>query len=410
MKEILQKLLDEYKPSGDFRDDVRDTYRSPIEDLLKSGIFDAKVHFRYGGSLVKGTANKDSCDVDLLCYVEATSSMSIKDIYDKTTEILQKNGFLAVAKNSAIKVYGHQGDQTWDKTVDVVPGKYINNASGDVNLWCKKDGKMLKTNPDVQIEKVKTSKSKDIIRLIKLFRDKNNFKFKSFFLEIFSIDVVEPYFGKEDDLMDQLVAFCHHGSEIGKTKIYDPANPSNDIMSIHESYEFDVIRRQISRLLEALLTDDDKTIQACFLGQSFDADSGYLNVAKRNCSFLIFDPLKAQGPTIAAQKSHEKNFSNPLSYFSGTLIEKDWKIMFFISQEIRSAEWMICNSGYEARKQGCLRGDKFVPGNDKDETDSPMNKMRFETTSYYGNHFVQAKIKTQYGTIEYSPVFVVKIR
>lgn len=410
MKEILQTLLDEYKPSEDFRADVKDTYRTPIEDLLKNNVFDAKVHFRYGGSLVKGTANKDSCDVDLLCYIEATSCMSVKDIYDKTLSVLQKNSFLAVAKNSAIKVYGHQGDKTWDKTVDVVPGKYINNNSGDVNLWCNREGKTLKTNPDIQIEKVKTSKSKDIIRLIKLFRDKNGFKFKSFFLEIFAIDVIEPEYDKKDDLMDQLITFCRHGSEIGKTKIYDPANPSNDIMQIHESYEFEQIRKKINDLLEALLTDDNKTIRDCVLGQPIDIDKGYQNVAQGNCHQLIFDLLKTQGPSIVAQKSQNKKFANPIQYWSGTTIEKDWKIMFSISRDVQSVEWLVCNSGYEARKQNGLRGERFISGNNSDQVDSAASKVRFETTSYYGNHYVQAKMVNSYGRQEYSPVFVVKIR
>ena len=77
--------------------------------------------------------------------------------------------------------------------------------------------KSLKTNPEKQINKVKQSLSKDVIRIIKLFRDRNNFKFKSFFLEIFCIDVIEPLYDESDDLFNKVFHFCKHYNDIGKS-------------------------------------------------------------------------------------------------------------------------------------------------------------------------------------------------
>ena len=137
----------------------------------------------------------------------------------------------------------------------------------------------------MQINKVKKSNSKEIIRLIKLYREFNNFKFKSFYLEIFAIDVVEPEFVAGDNIYDKLVKFCSHYNEIGKTKIYDPANSANDINKIHDEYEFSLIRNYIEKLYRALLTNDEETIKNCILNKPYDIEKGFLNNAKSHFEF-----------------------------------------------------------------------------------------------------------------------------
>ena len=130
----------------------------------------------------------------------------------------------------------------------------------------------MKTNPDKQISKIKESKSKDVIRLIKLYRHFNGFKFKSFFLEIFIVDLVEPTYEENDTLFDKLVKFAAKYEEIGQTKIYDPANYNNNIMDIHTEEDFLVVRQYIKVLYEVLMTYNDNIIENCILGKKVDID------------------------------------------------------------------------------------------------------------------------------------------
>jgi tRNA nucleotidyltransferase (CCA-adding enzyme) len=215
MANIIKELLDAYRVNRDFQKEIRETYRNSIKEVLSS-LYDTGVRFIYGGSLAKGTANTNSCDIDLICYVNCNTNMTLKEIYETTAKALEDNNYLVNRKNSAIELTGKIGENSWDTTVDVVPGRYIKDSQ-DVNLWNNREQKTLKTNPEKQINKVKESNSKDLIRIVKLFREFNNLRFKSFFLEIFIIDIVEEDFQDGDDIQDKLVHFCNHSNDIGTT-------------------------------------------------------------------------------------------------------------------------------------------------------------------------------------------------
>ena len=77
-------------------------------------------------------------------------------------------------------------------------------------------------------------------------------------------------------------------------------------------------------------------------------------------------------------------------------------------QQGSTVRLIVSNGGYEALKHNCLRGKS-------EETEihyKANNKYyyRYETTSYYGNHCVQAYVKTSSGKTYYSDVLVVKVR
>ena len=185
--EELNRLLNEHRVNKDFREEVKEGYRLPLQEVINTK-FEAKPNYRYGGSLAKGTPNSNSCDIDLLCYVDSDCGLSVENVYNNVKDALSNSNYIFQCKNSAICVTGEKFETPWEITVDVVPGKYTSNEDNkDVYLWCNKDKKRLKSNPEIQINKVKNSNMKDVIRIIKLYRSFHNFKFKSFFLEIFAI-------------------------------------------------------------------------------------------------------------------------------------------------------------------------------------------------------------------------------
>lgn len=412
--DCLNKLLDEFKVDRDFSLEIKTGYRSPLEKDLNN-YYDEKPNYRYGGSLAKTTANSNSCDIDLLCYFDSENNDSLELIYNKTKEALLSASYFFEPKNSAICVYGKLGEPKWDTTVDVVPGKYTSNKENeDVYLWCNKDKCRLKSNPEIQINKVKKSDSKDVIRLIKLYRDFNKFKFKSFYLEIFSIDVVEPEFAEGDNIYDKLVKFCSHYKEIGKTKIYDPANSANDINKIHNESEFSIIRNNIEKLYKALLTNDEETIEHCILNKPYDVEKGFLNNAKAhfenrggltNALIPYFNIISING------FYRINNYWEPFD--SNTILKKNYNLKFEINvapnfQRGSIVKLIVSNSGYEALKNNCLRG-KSEPTKIAYKANNKYY-FREESTSYYGNHCVQAYVKLPNGKTYYSDILVVKVR
>ncbi|MCI6014861.1 MAG: hypothetical protein MRZ09_07735 [Coprobacillus sp.] len=412
--DCLNNLLVEYRVDRDFSLEIKTGYRSPLENVLNN-YYDEKPNYRYGGSLAKTTANSNSCDIDLLCYFDSENTDSLELIYNKTIEALRSASYLFEAKNSAICVYGKIGEPKWDTTVDVVPGKYTSNEDKkDVYLWCNRDKCRLKSNPELQINKVKKSNSKELIRLIKLYREFNNFKFKSFYLEIFAIDVVEPEFVAGDNIYDKLVKFCSHYNEIGKTKIYDPANSANDINKIHNEYEFSLIRDYIEKLYRVLLTNDEQTIKNCILNKPYDIENGFLNNAKAHFEIKggLTNSLISCCSVININGFYKFNESWQ-RFDSSTILRKNYNLKFEINiapnfQNGAIVKLIVSNSGYEALKNNCLRG-KAEP---TEIACRANNKYyyREETTSYYGNHCVQAFVKLLNGKTYYSDILIVKVR
>lgn len=397
VEDMLKDLLNEYYVDENKRNELREKYRTPLEKDINSGFLDYKPHFRYGGSLSKYTANKDSCDMDLLCYFKSDCGMNVEEIFNKVKDILNEKKYIFEVKNSAICVTGKDNNY-WNLSVDVVPGKYTSNEyNSDVNLWCNKTKRRLRSNPETQVNKVKKSNMKDVIRLIKLYRTKNNFKFKSFFLEIFAIDVIETQIDKEDEAYKKLIKFCSCFKEIGVTKLYDPANKNNDIMNIHYEYEFNIIREKIKNLYEVLLTDDEECVKKFILGEEADIDKSYEKNAKSHSKLLNLNVCNSY---IFLECFDEIN--NRIN--SNQKIDKDKKLKFKcypLINDVKDVKLIISNAGYEARD--CLRGT---------EEKMSLNGeyyTREETTSYNGNHYVQA-IFTKSSKNYYSKPFIVRVR
>jgi|AntRauTorcE11897_2_1112592.scaffolds.fasta_scaffold00973_10 hypothetical protein len=412
MANIIKELLDAYRVNRDFQKEIRETYRNSIKEVLSS-LYDTGVRFIYGGSLAKGTANTNSCDIDLICYVNCNTNMTLKEIYETTAKALEDNNYLVNRKNSAIELTGKIGENSWDTTVDVVPGRYIKDSQ-DVNLWNNREQKTLKTNPEKQINKVKESNSKDLIRIVKLFREFNNLRFKSFFLEIFIIDIVEEDFQDGDDIQDKLVHFCNHSNDIGTTKIFDPANFNNDIMKIHNEHEYGLIRSNLDKLRLALLTDDDESIRKCILGVSYNVSESYKNNARNHSSLIKFDNALVLYNIfrISGFYSYDDSYNNSISENIEININSNLKFVAYVlsSFVVNSVTWIICNSGYEARKASQLRGNKLERSNKIDNVSTANHYIKFESTLYYGDHYAQAKLETTTGKIYMSNIITVKIR
>ena len=398
MVKTLKNILGQYSVDRDFYGEVRDGYRDPIEYDL-NGIFDERPNYRYGGSLAKNTAIKTSSDIDLLCYFDAEYAKPLKVIYEETASALEKKHYIINRKNSAIVVLGTTAEGMWDISVDVVPGRYTSNEDNkDVYLWCNKTNNRLKSNPEIQIEKIRQSKMRDVIKLIKIFRGKKNFAFKSFFLEIFAVDVVEPLIKDEDNLYDKLIAFCSCYKDIGVKKIYDPANPNNDIMTIHEEYEFRIIRNNIKNLYDVLLTNNEAAVVDYILGKEVDVRELYKMGAKEHSSALKFDKL--YGTVLLT--------TNKESINNGRVIGKDEEIVFNVevpySLKIKKVQLVVSNSGYESAKNNDLRGEMF---NVEKKSGKYEHK---EHTSYNGDHYVQAIVQAQSGHVFYSAPIAVRVR
>ncbi len=400
----LNKILNENSVKNDYRAELKEDYRVPLESVLRSAFDGINPHIIYGGSLAKGTPNRNSCDMDLLCYFPADCALSVESIYNGIAKALTDAHYWIEKKNSAICVKGDYNNYKWDISVDVVPGKYTQNENNeDVFLWCNRDRCRLKSNPEKQIGYVKNSKYKDLIRLVKLYRDNRNFKFKSFYLEIFVIDYIgENELEDNDTIYDQLVKFSSHFSDIGKVSLFDPANSNNNISDIHDDYENIIIRNQIKDLYDALLTNDERTIISIMNGESVDLNKAYEHDAISHSSALRLN--MGQANVIITCNDEKGN-----SILSSQIIPKNVDLRFDVMclgcyVEIESVHLIISNAGYESIC--CPRGKEETTEFDRYR----RVYWRKETTLYNGNHYVQAIVRLKNKRTYYSMPFIVKIR
>ena len=413
--QFFKDLLSKYDVKPGRWEYFRDSLRAPIERAINEH-FSSKPNYRYGGSLAKGTANSNSCDVDLLVYFDSDFEMSVGDIYKEIAQVLTKTGYMLRKKNSAIYVYG-KDYKFWDGvSVDVVPGKYSGGGDEkDVHLYCYKDGSRLKSNPEKQIDKIKTSSMKQVIRLIKLLRTTHGFEFRSFFLELFAVDVVEPKLKEDSSLTEKLLQFASQFKEIGVTKVYDPANPhGNNIMGIHDESEFEIIRNYIKDLYEVLLTDDEKLVKDFLMGTiaCWQIDglikASYEKSAKSHSQLLNLKIGQSGSPALSLS-CQIKGTNKMLS--SEDTIGKETCLRFSVNRSSFYSgykfQFIISNAGIEARLKKQLRGE----AEEKTEKLSNGNNIvREEHTEYNGNHYVQA-IGTCPNKISlYSAPFIVKVR
>lgn len=410
MSNIFNSLLSNYNVSRELSKGIREDIRKPLESIMGNNI-DAKISYRYGGSLAKGTANSNSCDIDMLCYVDSSSNMSVENIYRECSKNLFDNHYNFIEKNSAIKVTGKSDEKKWEFTVDIVPGKYTNNKdNSDVYLWRNEDKQRLLTNPEIQINKVKSCNSKEVIRIIKLFREFNNFKFKSFYLEIFAIDLVEANYNEGDSIIDKLIHFCDSVEEIGNTRVYDPANKNNDIMILHTQKEYEIIQSKIKKLEEALKTDNDECIKNCILGKSYDIENAYALEAKSHSSTLKLDLNSNHVFNITALFYLDN--SKKITFNSNQKIARNYELEFYIKVpnniHVTKVEWTVSNAGLEARKNSCLRGEVNQTSHVEENNNQTIFR-RDETSEYYGNHYVQGIIYTNNKVLK-TNYFIVNIR
>jgi hypothetical protein len=213
-----------------------------------------------GGSKRKGTMIRDSYDLDLFCFFpegDTTAGSSLQDIFEGVWETLSEEYFVEKGR-SALKV--HTLEQVDGETamgpylhVDVVPGRYIHDESGDVNLHQNEGAKRsLKTNPEVQVDHIRNSGVRPAIRLAKLWNHRWGLSVKTFVLELLVVKVLKPH--AKEPLPDQMVRLWETlRDEADSIVVKDPANPEgNDLSERLDSLTRGRVQQGARRALDAI--------------------------------------------------------------------------------------------------------------------------------------------------------------
>ena len=181
--------------------------------------------FYYAGSYGKKTMIADSFDLDVVAYWPVGCPSTLKDIFEAVGPVLQQKWKSASPKTVAWTISFQGGFH-----IDVVPGRALDHAYKEANLYRSDKDCSMKTSIKVHIDTVKSSGRHDAIRLMKLWRVRNGVPWKKTLpLELMTIEALRGT--STTDLEQQLLkVFAHVRDTIERVLIVDPAN-SNNIVS-----------------------------------------------------------------------------------------------------------------------------------------------------------------------------------
>jgi hypothetical protein len=209
-------------------------HRADVEKLLRDNFAACSPTIRYGGSKAKGTMNRESYDLDLICYFpndDTAAGETLENIYNNVGDALKKK-YVVERKTSVLRIKNADpANYGVDFHIDVVPGRYTDDAKSDAFLYQSgAEKKRLKTNLDTHIKHIRDSGVTDAIRLVKLWKVRNGIVLKNFVLELAVIELLKDK--KRSDLAAQLEhVWTEFRDNIDDLSVKDPANPEGNDLS-----------------------------------------------------------------------------------------------------------------------------------------------------------------------------------
>jgi hypothetical protein len=219
-QDYLKRVLKAQKLTGQELNILR-LLRNEVESFLS--VLDGGPRFYYAGSYGKKTMIRECYDLDIVVYWPKDSRYTIKGIYDGVGKRLSER-WVVNPKTVSWEIPFEGGFH-----IDVVPGRALDSNYIEANLYRKDTGTTLKTSLKTHIDTVRDSGRRDVIRLLKLWRERRNVPFKkSFLLELMTI-----YGCSEVSLMnleEQAIAGLEYiRNNIEATRVKDPANTNNSL-------------------------------------------------------------------------------------------------------------------------------------------------------------------------------------
>jgi len=231
LKEILmgQELSEE-------QEKALQASRGEVEEILRAAFVDCNPTIRYAGSKIKGTMNKVSFDLDIICYFnhdDTAAGETLEDVYNNVRDFLAES-YIVEAKTSAIRVKSKEADTFGvDFHIDVVPGRFVDDSKTDTYLYqLSAEKKRLKTNLDVHIKHIVDSGLVDVIRLSKVWKEKLGLPVKTFVLELLVVKYAKKT--KDSPLSNGIKSFWEElQNNADSLSIEDPANPDGNDLSAY---------------------------------------------------------------------------------------------------------------------------------------------------------------------------------
>ncbi|OHD15110.1 MAG: hypothetical protein A2086_15275 [Spirochaetes bacterium GWD1_27_9] len=236
------------------RDDVKECIEQKFSGLIYNPI--------NSGSYAKSTEINIKFDLDLCVPVKKNSYNTIKEMYDSFYDYfyyeyrkLDKELIEVRKQKTSIGLQFQIGRDKID--MDIVPGRELNVDSypenNDLNICDSKNNSCIQTNIQEHINLIKGKNSeREIIRLLKIWKYKEQFDIKSFLIELL---VIKAFENNQDvtGIWEQLKMTLEFIKDNIKTiKLVDPANSGNIVSKTLTDYEKINLEDKFNRILNSI--------------------------------------------------------------------------------------------------------------------------------------------------------------
>lgn len=253
--EYLKTVLDEEKI--DHTVEETKTTRAEIKDFLINHYQDSKtISHKYAGSIAKGTAVNCGYDIDIGILFNNEDFKTLKDMFDDVKKTLENEYGKANTREQNVSIRVELNCHE----IDVVPGQRISNNETDINLYINRDdNNRLKSNLHTHVDEIKNFEELETIKLLKIWKIRKGFKFKSFGLELmtkkaFKNQNLSGLDNKFKYMMNYIV------DNIDEIVIIDPANSNNNIADTIKTTHKEQIKKYAKRALKCIENNSWKTI------------------------------------------------------------------------------------------------------------------------------------------------------
>lgn len=209
------------------------------------------------GSLVKGTAIQNS-DIDIHLKFNRNTD-SIENIRNNVEDYLNENFYdrnlikVRSQNHSIGLVFDLKGEE---KRIDIVPMREIENGKGDTYLFSTNSNSIKKTNAQKQISNLKfTDKQKQIVKLLKGWKNNNNLHLPSILIEhivkrVFAENILPRRIEKALFFVIEFIA-----NNITRIRIVDHANTNNIISDSLSNREKEDLQNFCFKMLDDINKD-----------------------------------------------------------------------------------------------------------------------------------------------------------
>jgi tRNA nucleotidyltransferase (CCA-adding enzyme) len=293
--EYLESLLEDEKIKDKDEEEIREK-RDEIETEIRDEFKEKVKTVKYSGSIAKKTAINSSKDLDLAIHFKKDAFSTLKDMYDFVFDFLEDKYDVRKQKVSI---------GLSDYEVDVVPGRRIDeedDTNNDVFLFRSDDESRIKTNIEKHKEHITNSGCRKVIKLMKIWKNERNLKFKSFAMELLVIQALED--SSAQGLKEKVKEVLEYVDEnIQDINLIDPANSNNNVADAIDTVKKSIMKTTASTCLDYLDNADNgqesdlsawKKVFNDFSGDTNNSYSG-VNVVKRDISDWGRQPDRRHG-------------------------------------------------------------------------------------------------------------------